>query len=131
VRHVTFYDTATGALHGKSVIVSDDLAVALNTPPGHEAIDHPVGGLHDPLSQKVDLVRIDAARKAHFDAHAATVETARNDFSPAWLGVTSHEPPAPLFIAKAEHVVDHQPDPPSSDHVWNATTWRWVLSEAA
>lgn len=55
MKHVTFFDAATGALHHKSVLVSDDDAVELNTPPGHVAIEHPQGAMLDALSQRVDI----------------------------------------------------------------------------
>jgi hypothetical protein len=54
-RHVTFYHKDTGLLNGLSVMVSDDSAVALNTPKDHVAIDNPLEGPLDHLSQRVDL----------------------------------------------------------------------------
>lgn len=56
MRHVTFYEKTTGRLNGVSLLVKDDAAVALNTPAGHEAIDHPSGKQFDHCSQRVDLV---------------------------------------------------------------------------
>lgn len=55
MRHVTFFHKETGLLHHVSVLVSDDAAVALNTPHDHIAIDHPPEGILDRLSQRVDV----------------------------------------------------------------------------
>jgi hypothetical protein len=44
MRDVTFYHLETGELHARSVIASDDAAVALNTPAGYAAIDQPKDG---------------------------------------------------------------------------------------
>ncbi len=52
---MAFYHKHTGTLHQTSVVVSDDAAVALNTPPDHVAVDQPASGPLDPLSQKVDV----------------------------------------------------------------------------
>jgi hypothetical protein len=53
---VTFFDNATGLLHQKSVQAPDDHTIALNTPEGHTAIDHPrEGPLLDCFSQRVDV----------------------------------------------------------------------------
>lgn len=55
MRHVTFYHAQTGRLNGLSLIVSDDEAIALNTPADHVAIDHPQEHQLDHLCQQVDV----------------------------------------------------------------------------
>lgn len=55
MRHVTFYDEHTGALHPLTIIASSDEAVELNTPSGYVVIDHPPDGRYDHESQRVDL----------------------------------------------------------------------------
>jgi len=55
VRHVTFYHKESGLLNGRSLVASDNRLVALNTPDGYIAIDHPEGSTLDHLSQKVDI----------------------------------------------------------------------------
>lgn len=55
MRHVTFYHKESGKLHGLTVLVSDDSAIANNTPPDHIPLDQPPIGMHDPLSQRVDV----------------------------------------------------------------------------
>ena len=47
----SFYHKETGLLHSNHLTVSDEAAIALNTPPDHIAID----GHHDPLSKRVDV----------------------------------------------------------------------------
>lgn len=64
MRHVTFFDTSTGLLHPKSLLVSDDAAVILNIPGGHKPIDHPAGAMLDPLSQRVDVAQLKAGERA-------------------------------------------------------------------
>lgn len=132
MRHVTFYNLNTGALHagGYSVLVSDDAAVELNTPAGHAAIDHPQGGLWDYSSHRVNLDLM----KADDDA-AATAWQAKKDqnrLARTAGGDPGEDPPAPVrTVANATHVVDYQPPSPSPDHEWNATTQRWQLSAVA
>lgn len=55
MRHVAFFDKSTGILHQKSVLVSEDSAIALNTPEGHQAIDHPAGKMLDHRTQRIDV----------------------------------------------------------------------------
>jgi hypothetical protein len=55
VRNVTFYHKETGILHPVTVVTNSDMAVALNTPADHVAIDHPEGGRLDHLSQRVEV----------------------------------------------------------------------------
>lgn len=55
MRHVTFFHKDTGMLHSLSVMVSDETAVKMNTPPDHVAIDHPRGERLDRLCQRVDV----------------------------------------------------------------------------
>jgi hypothetical protein len=54
-RNVAFYHKKTGLLHGLSIIASDPDAIALNTPPDHLVIDHPLEGALDPLCHRVDV----------------------------------------------------------------------------
>jgi len=52
VKMVSFYHRETGLFHPMNLTVSDESVIALNTPPDHLVID----GVHDRLSQRVDLV---------------------------------------------------------------------------
>ena len=90
MRTVSFYDTKTGLLNGNHMIVSDDSALALNTPEGHAAID----GHHDPLTKRIDVENPEIV-----DVHEA--------------GDKSY---APTRVAKY-NVIDYQPPAPSADHV--------------
>lgn len=51
MKSVSFYHRETGLFNGTHLIVSDDAAVALNTPTDHIAID----GQHDHLSKCVNV----------------------------------------------------------------------------
>lgn len=124
---ISFYNQDTGLLNGQHLLVSDEDAVALNTPTDHL----PVEGHLDCLSQKVDISRAAALRVAHQSEHAARVQSLRDAFHPATLCSTFKEPALPLLIAPAHVVVDHQPEKPSVEHEWNPATKRWELSEAA
>jgi hypothetical protein len=55
VKHVAYFHKGTGQLYSVTITVSDDDAVKLNTPDGHEAVEIPPGVRVDPQSQRVDL----------------------------------------------------------------------------
>lgn len=72
MKTVAFYHKETGLLNGMRFMASDDELIALNTPPGHIAIE----GEHDHLTKRVDVTTgevIDYQRPA--DELAADVKT--------------------------------------------------------
>lgn len=73
---VSFYHRDTGVIHPNQIMVSDDGAVALNTPPDHLPID----GHYDYQSQRVDIATgelIDYQPPAPSADHEWNAETKR------------------------------------------------------
>jgi hypothetical protein len=129
VKHVTYFDPATGLLTGVSHMLSDDSAVALNTPKGFIAIEHPQGGMLDHMCQRVDLEKLKAEEDAAATAWQAVKD--ENRLKRTAGGDPGEDPPPPArSIASIAHVVDYQPAAPSSDHEWNITSKRWQPNAA-
>lgn len=126
---VRFYHRETGLFHRTRVILSDDAAVALNTPANHIAIDDSREPPIDPLSQRMD-VSTDAYEQL---AQAiAAVGKGPN----LGGGAIDHqkwnaERQAEIDQLRAKVIVDHQPPQPSPDHVWDSASRRWRLNQAA
>lgn len=135
MRHVTYYHKDTGLLHQLSHMVSDDAAVALNVPPGHEAIDHPAGGMLERLAQRVDvewLAREDSdlltewAAKRDAGKLAETV-AARCAITGKPLPVK--EPAPPVTVATHEHLTAYTPQAPTTAEtlqVAQIAAWRRI-----
>jgi len=82
MRMVSFYHKDTGLFDGRHLMVSDDLAVDLNTPADHIAID----GHHDALSRRVDVSKdppevVDYQPAAPSSAHEWDAVTKRWELS--------------------------------------------------
>lgn len=103
-------------------------SLAQNIPEGHASIE----GRYDPLSQKVDVARIEADRAAALAKHNEEVEAARATFKPSEDATTVTVLAEPVFdfTPGPNHVVDWQPPQPNDDHEWHVPTKRWILKEA-
>ena len=92
MNNVTFYHRDTGVLHPLTIVTNDEKAVALNTPPDHLAINQPEDDrCLDHRSQKIDLEKLEAERRAHLESHADSKSPP--PFTPSPAVVVSYEAP--------------------------------------
>ncbi|HZR03385.1 MAG TPA: hypothetical protein VFA81_09465 [Burkholderiales bacterium] len=119
IKNWSFFDSSTGHFVGRTFSGLDQHLQA-NTPAGCAAAE----GLHDHLSQRVDVERLQADRAAALERHREEVDAKRTSFKPKnALDVF----PEPVFDFRptAEHVIDWVPPQPDLDHEWNSQTRRW------
>jgi hypothetical protein len=101
MRTVSFCHADTGLFNGRTLTVTNDDAIALNTPPDHIAVE----GRHDHLSKRVDIATgqvIDYEPPAPSEDHEWNTETKRWQLSAAVEAKAQARAAAAARIAELE-----------------------------